>query len=118
MRKKYLAQKNLNQVKEAVDQHAEPPPTPTTPPASKPKQTSSAAKLEQDIDSVFDLEEELTGFRFVDVKLLIDFVSKLCCPHCLKPMGENDRLFRVAETRSSLASNFSFTCQCNQTQSP
>ncbi|XP_070185057.1 uncharacterized protein, partial [Littorina saxatilis] len=95
-----------------------PPPAEAPTRSSKPKQaTSSESKLGSHLDMEFDQEDGLSGFRFIDVSLLIEFVSKLLCPTCKRPMGENKRLSHVSESRSSLASKFEFTCQCQMKQS-
>ena len=60
----------------------------------------------------FDRDQELTGFRFIDTELLVNFVQSLLCPNCRRPLGENKRLSHVTESRSVLASTFVFHCQC------
>ena len=60
----------------------------------------------------FDTDEELTGFRFVDCELLIDFVSSLLCPNCKERLGRASRQISATETRTSLASTFTFSCKC------
>ena len=60
----------------------------------------------------FDQDPELTGFRFLDAELLVNFVQSLLCPNCRQPLGENTRLSRVTENRSALSSEFVFTCHC------
>ena len=62
----------------------------------------------------FDTDPGLTGFRFVDIELLINFVQSLLCPNCKRPIGGNKGLSRVSEHRSSLASKLDFHCQCQQ----
>ena len=62
-------------------------------------------------------ERDITGYRFMYSELLVDFVSSLLCPHCKQPVGANKRLSRVSEKRTSLASTFTFECQCKQTVS-
>ena len=63
---------------------------------------------------VFDKDELLTGFRFVDIKLLIGFVQTLLCPTCKRPLGQNSRQSHshVKEHRTNQASKLVFTCQC------
>ena len=60
----------------------------------------------------FDRDEKLTGFRFIDTELLVDFIQSLLCPNCRKPLGQNRRKACVTEERSVLASTFVFRCQC------
>lgn len=58
------------------------------------RMSASSSKLKQGKPHVlFDKEESLTGFRFVDMELLIQFVQKLLCPECRKPLGENKRRY-------------------------
>ena len=78
--------------------------------------SSSGAKLAAPdalpgVEVPFDKDEELTGFRFVDCELLIDFVSSLLCPNCKERLGAS-RQFSTTETRTSLASKFTFSCKC------
>ena len=42
-------------------------------------------------NTVFDSDELLTGFRFVDTELLIDSVQSLLCPTCKRPLGQTSR---------------------------
>ena len=44
--------------------------------------TSKLAGVDLKPHENFDADPELTGFRSVDVELLIDFVQSLLCPHC------------------------------------
>ncbi|CAG5121444.1 unnamed protein product [Candidula unifasciata] len=81
----------------------------------KNRPSTSASKIKlgpQTSQTEFDTAEELTGFRFVDVQLLINFVKTLLCSQCGQPLGENKSF--VTEERSSLASTFTFHCQCQQ----
>lgn len=80
--------------------------------------TASASKLgkghflDQQEQVSFDRDEKLTGFRFIDTELLVDFIQSLLCPNCRKPLGQNRRNARVTEERLVLASTFVFHCQC------
>ena len=77
------------------------------------KVSASSVKLNQgNSDVLFDKDVSLIGFRFVDLELLIQFVQKLLCPECKRPLGENQRLSRVAEQRTNQASKVVFICQC------
>ena len=107
-----------------------PPSTPVASTAHQPETSSSKApekcfsaskvKLEhceiEEEKTEFDKEEELTGFRFMDVLLLINFVKQLLCPVCKNPLGVSKRLSRVKETRYSMASIFTFICKCGASQ--
>ena len=62
---------------------------------------------------MFDKDELLTGFRFVDIELLIDFILGLLCPECQRPLGVNKRLSYVTEHRTNQASKIVFACQCH-----
>ena len=55
--------------------------------------SASGQKLKNNArgDIVFDRDEVLTGFRFVDIELLIDFVQPLLCPTCKRPLGQSSR---------------------------
>lgn len=81
-------------------------------------ETASSSKLEHSIPHdnqkpcEFDNNPSLTGFRFVDAELLIDFIQSLLCPKCKRPLGESKRLSHVTEQKSVLASSFVFHCQC------
>ena len=44
-------------------------------------------------------------------ELLIQFVQKLLCPECRKPLGENKRCSCVTEHRTDQAAKVVFTCQ-------
>lgn len=88
------------------------PPPPVKPVTSN---TASSEKLGQKSDAVFDTDDELTGFRFMDCDLLINFVSDFPCSQCEHPLGENrcsKKLSNVKETRSSMCSIFEFSCEC------
>ena len=58
--------------------------------------SASHAKLLQDNQQPdvvnFDTDDELTGFRFTDLELLIEFISKLLCPNC-KRFGASKKNF-------------------------
>ena len=63
----------------------------------------------------FNTDAGLTGFRFLDLELLL----LILCPNCRRPIiiGGNKRLSHVrlshvSEHRSSLASKLEFHCQC------
>ncbi|KAK7091677.1 hypothetical protein V1264_009331 [Littorina saxatilis] len=75
---------------------------------------ASSSKLKESTQSMeFDTDEELTGFRFVDIQLLVDFVSVLLCPLCKEvPLGGDPVKSSVTETRTDLASQFAFHCGC------
>ena len=92
------------------------PPSVSPDPKSVDFNTASGQKLKNNVqgDIVFDKEELLTGFRFVDIKLLIDFVQTLLCPTCKRPLGKNSRQSHshVNEHRTNQASKLVFTCQC------
>ena len=79
---------------------------PPSPP--KPSAFSSAPgeklKNRQQEEIEFDKDDLLTGFRFVDIELLVDFVKKLLCPACKRPLGQNTRLSHVTEHRTNQAS--------------
>ena len=55
--------------------------------------TASGKKLKNNVqgNTVFDSDELLTGFRFVDTELLIDSVQPLLCPTCKRPVGQTSR---------------------------
>ncbi|XP_070183042.1 uncharacterized protein [Littorina saxatilis] len=76
--------------------------------------SASFTKIKQE-DVDFDIDNELTGFRFVDIQRLITFVQSLLCPHCKKELGANKRLSHVKEEKITQASTLTFTCQCQQT---
>jgi hypothetical protein len=65
-------------------------------------------KKEQVDETDFDPDETLTGFRFVDMELLISFVKSLCCFACRKCLAQAF----VRETKSSLQSTVCFICRC------
>ena len=77
--------------------------------------TTSSAKLHNNAldqqEDEFVRDPELTGYRFVDVELLTDFIQSLLCSNCRRPTGENRRLSCVTEHRSVLASSYTFHCQ-------
>lgn len=74
---------------------------------------ASFSKLKEITQSMeFDTDEELTGFSFVDIQLLVDFVSVLLCPLCKEPLGGDPVKSSVTETRTDLASQFAFHCGC------
>ena len=79
---------------------------------------ASVSKLKSVVsdDCEFDPDEKLTGFRFVDLALLIAFVKQLLCPECKQPLGANGRLSRVSEEKVNLASKLVFTCGCQHNQ--
>ena len=80
-----------------------------------PNKTASCSKVKfegEEAQEEFDRDPGLTGFRFVDVELLVDFIQSLLCPRCRRPLGENKRQAHVTEQRSVLASQFTFHCQC------
>ena len=91
----------------------------STPSPPKPSAFSSASgeklKNRQQGEIEFDKDDLLTGFRFVDIELLVDFVKKLLCPACKRPLGQNTGLSHVTEHRTNQASKVVFTCQCQQT---
>lgn len=106
------------------DQPHSPLPSTSTDSTSQPgcsaQSTSSAAKLDsklEEADVQFDKDDSLTGFRFIDCENLIEFVSQLLCPKCKQPLGANKRLFHVKEDRVSMASKFTFHCQCSHSVS-
>ena len=59
--------------------------------------SASHAKLLQDNQQPdvvnFDTDDELTGFRFTDLELLIEFMSKLLCPNCKQRFGASKIIF-------------------------
>ena len=74
--------------------------------------SASASKLkESTCDDIFDPNESLSGFRFIDCELLVEFVKSLLCPQCKEPLGAS-RLATADEERTDLASTFTFTCGC------
>jgi hypothetical protein len=75
-----------------------------------PQPSASSTKLGPRTSQVIDNDEELTGFRFVDIKLLVNFINSLLCSHCRRPLGEKNS--HMTEDRSSLASKLTFHCQC------
>eukprot|EP00745_Piridium_sociabile_P013870 TRINITY_DN20394_c0_g1_i4.p1 TRINITY_DN20394_c0_g1~~TRINITY_DN20394_c0_g1_i4.p1 ORF type:complete len:152 (-),score=18.86 TRINITY_DN20394_c0_g1_i4:5-460(-) len=91
---------------------------------NNPIPTASSSKLGNantqpgEDDMNFDKDPELTGFRFVDCELMIEFIQSLLCPKCRQPLGQNKRLSYVVEHKSTLASKFDFHCQCQHTLSP
>ena len=101
---------------ESVNIPSKLPPSVSPDPKSVDFNTASGQKLKNNVqgDIVFDKEELLTGFRFVDIKLLIDFVQTLLCPTCKRPLGQNSRQSHshVKEHRTNQASKLVFTCQC------
>lgn len=80
-------------------------------PSSASKPCASGTKLSETMNVEFDDDDELSGFRFVDSKLLIQFIETLLCPDCKKPLGKS-RLSSVKEDRVDLASVFTFQCGC------
>ncbi|KAK7089330.1 uncharacterized protein [Littorina saxatilis] len=76
--------------------------------------SASSEKLLKCHDVKLEKEEELTGFRFIDCELFVQFVQGLLCPECKRPLGSS-RLSFVKEDRTDLASQFSFQCGCNNT---
>ena len=93
---------------------------PSVSPDPKPVDFNSASgqKLKNNVQGaiVFDRGELLTGFRFVDIELLIDFVQTLLCPTGKRPLGQNSRQShsRVTEHRTDQASKLVITCQCKE----
>ena len=84
-----------------------------TAPSTK-KSTASGTKLEHVREEIgFDYDDELTGFRFVDCELLVQFVTSLLCPECKQPRGAS-RLSSTSEERTDLASKFTFECGCHK----
>lgn len=72
---------------------------------------ASKVKLQLPEDMELDSDNELTGFRFIDCELLVNFVSSLLCPDCKRPLGAS-RLSSCKEERTDLASKFIFECGC------
>ncbi|XP_070179258.1 uncharacterized protein [Littorina saxatilis] len=114
--KKMICEQDLRSVTESIDASYQNiiPHVPTSPSDLRDVKTSaSSVKLKQQTpDVVLDKEDSLTGFRFIDLELLIEFVQKLLCPECKRPIGENQRLSTVVEHRTNQASKVVFTCQC------
>lgn len=90
--------------------------SPPSPPKPSAFSSASGEKLKnrQQEELEFHKDDLLTGFRFVDIELLVDFVKKLLCPACKRPLGQNTRLSHVTEHRTNQASKVVFTCQCQQ----
>lgn len=67
--------------------------------------SASGAKLEkeQEKEMEFDNDSDLTGFRFIDCELLVQFVGSLLCPDCKRPLAAG-RHSSTTEKRTGLAS--------------
>ena len=102
---------------ETENVNIDPSVSPPSPPKPSAFSSASGEKLKnrQQEELEFDKDDLLTGFRFVDIELLVDFVKKLLCPACKRPLGQNTRLSHVTEHRTNQASKVVFTCQCQQT---
>ena len=74
--------------------------------ASKLKQEM---KKEEDSDSECETHNDLSGLRFVDTELFIDFIKTMLCVQCKRPYGTNSRFF-TDEKRTDLVSDFNFNC--------
>ena len=103
-------------VRKVVNKPASPPTQAPSPHSVDKLSSASTVKLGKRKPEVqfesFDSDESLTGFRFVDITLLIDFVQSLLCPTCKTPLGDNQRLSDVTENRTNQASKLVFTCGC------
>jgi hypothetical protein len=98
-------------------QHTEGKVTPSASSATPRKPCASSEKLFcVGLRQEFDKDDQLSGFRFVDCGLLVDFVQKLLCPECKKTLGAS-RLSSVKEDRTDLASVLTFECGCRSSVS-
>ncbi|KAK7497456.1 hypothetical protein BaRGS_00011298 [Batillaria attramentaria] len=74
---------------------------------NQPSASSSKLFKNEEGEEEFDPNDDLTGFRFIDCELLVQFIQFLLCPSCKKPLGAS-RLTTAEEDRTDLASAFTF----------
>lgn len=81
--------------------------------AGQQEQAASKVKLQKKTVSHTIEDEDITGYRFVDIELLIKFVGQFCCPSCGSQSfgyANNTALMDVNEAKCGLASVLKFTC--------
>ena len=93
------------------------------PPTTPASATASGSKLRHVVDQLAPCHP--TGYRIMDIELLIDFISNFPCPNCSSPCfgstSADDVTKRVVSEEdvnaNGLASRILFTCvQCRQSQ--